>query len=691
MYHDTLLHCAAGAAAGRWRTRRRLPWRQRQHRRRPVPARHAAPAPTCCNPSPRGVDRTRRPSPRGTPPAPAALRAPLHRPRRCRRTRALAPSRWSSARRSSAAASRSEAFSGFNPDYQRRRRRPRQRAHVGRLQLRRRAGGRPAGQRLHPQRRPGARARRAQRRPQPAGRERRSSASSAPTSASTPRSRRRSRSRSTSPASCGRPVSTAACRPTRCCTTSTRAGGIDPDRGSYLAGGRAARRQAARAVQPVPLPARRPDRAAAAAGRRHHRRGTAPAHGAGRRRGAQPLHLRVRQAARSAPTDLLAVARPRPGATHLSIVRKVGADRRSEYHPLADAARGDDPGRRRGHRHLRQVPRHDPRAHRRRAPRRRAPWCCPTARAEGRDRAAAPGAAGQRRRAAALPRARWPTRQKELLETSLRSLETYALTARSATSEEAALRTREAELILQFIERATTRAAKGQVVLARQRRGAGDTLLEDGDVIRVPEPSNLVLVSGEVTFPTHSCSTTASASKDYVTRAGGYTQGADRARVVVMHQDGSVADDRPDGHAPGRRDHGAAEDRDQDRRDHARHHADRLPDRGGGAHRAGLVTLAGHPLRIHPHQAVHAMSVAPEVARPSDRQASITPAAPLWIVGTQPPRWVALARSIETALRNTGLNSSRCAWDLSDAVSGLRPWESQPREQRVQTSCVSRA
>ena len=35
---------------------------------------------------------------------------------------------------------------------------------------------------------------------------------------------------------------------------------------------------------------------------------------------------------------LLAVARPRPAATHLSIVRKVGAERRSEYYPQSAAA-----------------------------------------------------------------------------------------------------------------------------------------------------------------------------------------------------------------------------------------------------------------------------------------------------------------------------------------------------------------
>src|SRR5207253_634423 len=33
-------------------------------------------------------------------------------------------------------------------------------------------------------------------------------------------------------------------------------------------------------------------------------------------------------------TELLALAGPGPAATHISIVRKVGADRRSEYHAL---------------------------------------------------------------------------------------------------------------------------------------------------------------------------------------------------------------------------------------------------------------------------------------------------------------------------------------------------------------------
>jgi len=247
--------------------------------------------------------------------------------------------------------------------------------------------------------------------------------------------------------------------------------------------------------------------------------------------------------------ELLAVARPRPGATHLSVVRKVGVERRSEYHPLADAARvtiedGDEvsvtsdkypgtilvriEGAHLGERTL------------------VLPYGSRLRDAMARLRPAPQANVD----AVQLYRRSVATRQKELLETSLRSLETYALTARSATSEEAALRTREAELLMQYIERAKTVQPKGQVVLAR-REQAPATLLEDGDVIRVPEYSNLVLVGGEVNAPNALVFEDGISAKDYIKRAGGFTQRADSARLLVMHQDGSVAEDPSNGMRPG--------------------------------------------------------------------------------------------------------------------------------------------
>jgi hypothetical protein len=69
-------------------------------------------------------------------------------------------------------------------------------------------------------------------------------------------------------------------------------------------------------------------------------------------------------------------------------------------------------------------------------------------------------------------------------------------------------------------------------------------LLEDGDLLQIPEQSNMVLVSGEVLFPNALTFDPRAVADDYIARSGGYNQGADRARVIVVHQDGSVRDAR---------------------------------------------------------------------------------------------------------------------------------------------------
>lgn len=242
--------------------------------------------------------------------------------------------------------------------------------------------------------------------------------------------------------------------------------------------------------------------------------------------------------ARVSAATLLALARPKPGATHLSIVRKVGAERRTEYHPLAKTGAvtiedGDEvtvtsdkypgtifvrvEGANLSERTL------------------ILPYGSTLKDALDRLRPAPQANVA----AVQLFRRSVAERQKALMESSLRSLETYALTARSATSEEANLRQREGQQILEFIERARQIQPRGQVILS-QTDNAGATLLEDGDLLRVPENSNLVLVSGEVLFPNALIFDEKATVETYVERAGGYTQGADKARVVVMRQDGSV-------------------------------------------------------------------------------------------------------------------------------------------------------
>ncbi len=135
-------------------------------------------------------------------------------------------------------------------------------------------------------------------------------------------------------------------------------------------------------------------------------------------------------------------------------------------------------------------------------------------------------------------------RQKRMLQAALKSLESAALTARSGTSDEARLRKEEADLILQWVERAREVEPAGQVFIAEAER-RDDLLLENGDILRVPTRDGLVLVSGEVLFPNAIAYDSGLVLTDYIRHAGGYTQNADAARLVIAHRDGSFSEGDP--------------------------------------------------------------------------------------------------------------------------------------------------
>ncbi len=132
-------------------------------------------------------------------------------------------------------------------------------------------------------------------------------------------------------------------------------------------------------------------------------------------------------------------------------------------------------------------------------------------------------------------------RQKRMLLAGLKSLESAALTARSGTSDEARLRKEEADLILRWVERAKEVEPAGQVYIAEAKQ-RNDLLLENGDILQVPTRDGLVLVSGEVLFPNAIAYDPGMVLNDYIRYAGGYTQNADAARLVIAHRDGSFSE-----------------------------------------------------------------------------------------------------------------------------------------------------
>ena len=238
--------------------------------------------------------------------------------------------------------------------------------------------------------------------------------------------------------------------------------------------------------------------------------------------------------------DLIKLAKPKAAATHVRVVRNTGSTRNTEYYPLAEAARialqnGDDleftADKKPGTIAVRVEGEHQSAQE----------YVLPYGARMGDLLKQIEYSERSDKDNLQLFRQSIKVRQKQMLQTSLNSLETAALTARSGTNDEAILRRQEADLILQWVERAKKIEPNGQVVIA-QAESRNDLLLENGDILRVPTRDGLVLVSGEVLFPNAVAFEKPLTLDDYIRRAGGYTQNADAARIIVAHRDGSFTE-----------------------------------------------------------------------------------------------------------------------------------------------------
>ena len=129
--------------------------------------------------------------------------------------------------------------------------------------------------------------------------------------------------------------------------------------------------------------------------------------------------------------------------------------------------------------------------------------------------------------------------QKAVILDSLRRLEETVLTATSSTPEEAQIRVKEAELIQDFVKRASQLEPDGVVVVSR-RGQVSDFWLEDGDEIVIPQKSNVVMVTGEVVLPKAVAFEPGMSLDDYLASAGGVSARANDKQILVAKQNGEV-------------------------------------------------------------------------------------------------------------------------------------------------------
>ena len=127
-------------------------------------------------------------------------------------------------------------------------------------------------------------------------------------------------------------------------------------------------------------------------------------------------------------------------------------------------------------------------------------------------------------------------RQKEMLNVSLDKLEESTFSVRSATREEAELRLKDAELIKQFVTKARQVKPKGQVIL--NKNNLDNIILEQGDIVSIPERTSVTLISGEVMFPNAVAWSPQLKADQYINQVGGYTQKSNKSKIIVIHQNG---------------------------------------------------------------------------------------------------------------------------------------------------------
>ncbi|EOZ7931805.1 polysaccharide biosynthesis/export family protein [Cronobacter sakazakii] len=236
-------------------------------------------------------------------------------------------------------------------------------------------------------------------------------------------------------------------------------------------------------------------------------------------------------------SEALRWARPKPGATHVTLMRQQGAMKQSEYFPISETAGrmlqdGDrmvvSSDRYTGTIQVRVEGAHS-----------------------GEHAMVLPYGATLRQvmaklrpntmsqlNAIKLYRRSVALRQKEMLDLSLQKLEQASLSAQSSTQEESRLRMQEAQLVSRFVAKARTVVPQGEVVL--NENNLDSVLLEDGDVITIPEKTSLVMVHGEVLFPNAVTWEKGLEPEDYIAKCGGMTQKASGAKVIVIRQNGEA-------------------------------------------------------------------------------------------------------------------------------------------------------
>ncbi len=126
--------------------------------------------------------------------------------------------------------------------------------------------------------------------------------------------------------------------------------------------------------------------------------------------------------------------------------------------------------------------------------------------------------------------------QKQMINKSLDRLEEMTLATQSLTKEEASLRQDDAKLIQQFIAKARNIKPTGQIVVVED--SWQDVILQQGDIIKIPEQTSVITVNGQVRAQGALTFNKTFTVGDYIAKSGGFDDNADMEKILVIHQNG---------------------------------------------------------------------------------------------------------------------------------------------------------
>lgn len=130
-------------------------------------------------------------------------------------------------------------------------------------------------------------------------------------------------------------------------------------------------------------------------------------------------------------------------------------------------------------------------------------------------------------------------RQKQNLNDTIDRLERSVLTSPAKSDSEASIRQQEASLLSEFIKNARKVEPDGRVVVSENGIVA-NIRLEDGDIVVIPFRSDVITISGEVNIPQALVYAPNASLSDYVARSGGFTERAERSRIIIRKPNGQV-------------------------------------------------------------------------------------------------------------------------------------------------------